>query len=229
MEVPVLLIEFEGVLADTAALRRDALAEALALDGIALTDGLLTLASGHTTEDAVSRIREAVGAPDDATASEICHLRAERAFALRAGKGLSLQKGARRALESLGSGARLALVTRASRREVTFVLDLAGLDSLFRPVITFEDVKPPKPDRAPYLAAMKKVTQLFPGQTLRGLAIEDSVVGARAAHAAGLSTVLVGDLPAHEAMEADAWVESLAELTPERVRALAGSRAEGKR
>jgi len=229
MEVPVLLIEFEGVLADTAALRRDALAEALALDGISLTDELTQLAAGYATEDAVSRIREAVGAPDDATASQICHLRAERAFAERAGKGLSLQRGAREALEALSGGARLALVTRASRREVAFVLDLAGLDSLFRPVIALEDVQPAKPDRAPYLAAMRKVSQLFPGQTLRGLAIEDTVVGARAAHAAGLAAVLVGDLHPHEAMEADAWVESLAELTPERVRSLIGNRAEGKR
>lgn len=229
MEVPVLLVEFEGVLADTAALRRDALAVALALDGIALTDGLVHLASGHTTEDAVRRIREAVGAPDDATASEICHLRAERAFAERAGKGLSLQRGARKALEALSGGSRIALVTRASRREVAFVLDLAGLDGLFRPVIAMEDVQPPKPDRAPYVAAMKKVAELFPGQTLRGLALEDTVVGARAAHAAGLATVLVGDLGAHEAMEADAWVESLADLTPERVRSLTGHRAEGKR
>jgi beta-phosphoglucomutase-like phosphatase (HAD superfamily) len=229
MEVPVLLVEFEGVLADTAALRKDALAEALAADGITLTDELLSLARGRTVEDAVLRIRGAAGAPDDPTASEICRLRAERAFAVRAGKGLSLQPGARRAIEALVGVARIALVTRASRREVAFVLDLAGFDGLFRPIIACEDVQPPKPDRAPYAAALTRVAQLFPGQTLRGLAIEDTALGARAAHAAGIAAVLVGDLPAHEAMEADAWVESLRDLTPERVRSLTGHRTQGKR
>jgi beta-phosphoglucomutase-like phosphatase (HAD superfamily) len=118
------------------------------------------------------------------------------------------------------------MVTRASRREVEFVLALGGLDGLFRPIVTLEDVTPAKPDRAPYLAAMTKVGQLFPGQTLRGLAVEDTVEGALGARAAGLSVVMIGDVPAHEAMEADAWFPSLAALTPDRVRALIAQSAE---
>lgn len=227
MEVPVLLIEFEGVLADTAALRASAITEALAVDGIALNGALLRTTAGHTTEEAIRRIREAVGAPDDPTAVELSRLRAERAFAERAGKGLSLQRGAPEALEKLTSVARLALVTRASRREVEFVLDLAGLDALFRPVIALEDCFPAKPSRAPYDAALKRVGDLFPGQILRGVAVEDSVAGVRAARAAGMMTVIVGDVPAHEAMEADSWVESLVDLTPDRVRALLFHAAKG--
>jgi HAD superfamily hydrolase (TIGR01509 family) len=229
MEVPVLLIEFEGVLADTARLRRDALAEAFAVDGLTLTAAAWTVATGRCTEDAVERVRATLGAPEDHTAADLCRARAERAFASRAGSGLSLQPGARDAMESLAGIARLALVTRAARREVEFVLDLAGLDGLFRPLIALEDVHPPKPDAAPYRAAMAKVAQLFPGQTLRGLAIEDSLVGVRAARAAGLPAVLIGDFAAHEAMEADAWIESIAALTPERVRALTAHRAEDTR
>lgn len=229
MEVPVLLVEFEGVLANTAALRADALAEALAPDGITLNATLRCLAQGRTPEDAVWRIREAVGADDDPTAVELCRLRAERAFAARAGKGLTLQPGAKQALERLASVGRLALVTRASRREVEFVLDLARLDGLFRPVIALEDVRPPKPDAAPYHAALARVRELFPGQTLRGLAVEDSAVGARGARAAGLLSVIVGGVPPHEAMEADAWMETLGDLTPERVRALIGISTEGAR
>lgn len=228
MDVPVLLVEFEGVVADTLAMRSDALSEALAADGIALNDQLLHLARGRSTEEAVRRIREAVGAPDDATATELGKLRAERAFAARAGKGLSLAPGAKGALEKLGAATRLAMVTRASRREVEFVLALAGLEGLFRPVIALEDVTPAKPDRAPYLAAMTKVAQLFPGQTLRGLAVEDTVEGAHGARAAGLSVALIGDLPAHEAMEADGWFDTLAALTPDRVRALLAKRTEKK-
>lgn len=229
MEVPVLLVEFEGVLAETATLRGRALAESLASDGIELNASLLHLASGHTTEDAIRLIRDAVGAPDDQTAIELARLRADRVFAERAGKGLAVQPQLRETLERLTSVARLALVTRASRREVQFVLALAGLDAYFRPVITQEDVAPAKPARAAYAAALKRVAELFPGQVLRGIAIEDSVVAVRTAREMGLLTVIVGAVQPHEAMEADSWIETIADLTPERVRAIVGHAPKGSR
>lgn len=218
MDVPVLLIEFEGVLADTAALRAAALVEAFDADDLPLTPGLSALALGLTTEQAVHRIRQAAGMPDDGTAAELCRLRAERAFAARAGKGLSLQPQVREAIERLSSFARLAIVTRASRREVEFALGLSGLEAMFRPVIALEDAAAPKPSAAPHLAALDRIAQLFPGQNICALAIEDTVVGVRAARAAGIPSVAVGHLPAHEALEADAWFPSLAELTPARAR-----------
>lgn len=220
MEVPVLLFEFEGVLADTAAIRAAALEEAFGADAIGVTPELLSLGVGHTTEGAVRRIRRAAGVADDETAVELCKLRAERAFGERASKGLNLQPGVRAALEKLVTSARCAIVTRASRRDVELVLGMAQLEGVFRPVIALEDATPSKPAGTPYFAALARIGQLFPGQQLRALAIEDSLVGIRAARTAGLGCVAVGALPAHEAVEADAWVESLADLTPARVREL---------
>ncbi len=229
MDVPVLLIEFEGVIADTTVARHAALVESLAVEGISVDAPLFALATGHSTEEAVRRIRRGAGAPDDETAVELGRLRAERAFGARVGKGLPLARDAQLALEGLASHCRLSLVTRASRREVTFILDLAGLEGLFRPVITVEDVTPSKPAPDPWLAALARVGQLFPGQQLRALAVEDTVVGLRAARAAGIASVGVGPLPAHEALEGDAWVESLSHLTFERVRDLTGLGAGGRR
>lgn len=229
MDVPVLLVEFEGVIAVTATLRREALTESLSVEGLEVTNALASLGAGHPTEDAVRRVRRAAGAPDDETAVELGRLRAERAFAARLGKGVTLAHDVRPALERLASCCRLSLVTRASRREVEFVLDLAGLGGIFRPVIALEDASPPKPAAAPYAAALARIGQLFPGQQLRALAVEDHLVGIRAARAAGIPCVAVGGIPAHEALEADAWIESLADLTPERVRALTGVSAGGRR
>jgi HAD superfamily hydrolase (TIGR01509 family) len=225
MEVPVLLVEFEGVIADTATLRRDALVASLAVDGIVPDDEALDSATGYPVEESIRRVRRALGAPDDETAIELTRLRAERFFDERTGKGLSLQAGIRAALERLATNCRLAIVTRASRREVEFVLGLAGIEGLFRPVITAEDVSPPKPASAPYVAALARFAQLFPGQQLRPLAVEDHLVGIRGARAAGIPCVSVGAIPPHEALEADGWVESLADLSPGRVRALIGASA----
>lgn len=229
MEVPVLLLEFEGVIVDTAAARRAALIESMGVEGLTVTDASLDQAAGYSTEAAVRRLRRAAGAADDETAVELGRLRAERAFATRAGKGLPLQPEVRSALERLASRCRLSLVTRASRREVEFLLGLAGIENLFRPVIGAEDVVPTKPAPAPWVAALARIGQLFPGQQLKALAVEDHVVGLRAARAAGIASVGVGALPAHEAIEADAWVETLADLTPERVRELTGVNAGGRR
>lgn len=229
MDVPVLLVEFEGVIVETAQARRDALVESLAVEGIVCTDAILAHASGHSTEDAVRRSRRAAGAPDDETAVELGRLRAERAFAVRAGKGLALAPDARLVFERLVAHARVALVTRASRREVEFMLGLAGMEGVFRPIITVEDVQPTKPAREPWLAALVRIGQLFPGQQLKALAVEDHVVGLRAARAAGIASVGVGAIPPFEAIEGDSWVESLADLTPDRVRALTGVGTEWRR
>ncbi len=227
MELPVLLIEFEGVLAETAALRQAAIAESLAADGIAVTAELLKLTQGRTMEDGIGAVRDHVGAPDDPTAIDLARLRAERAFAARLGKGVTLPLGLREAVEKLSAIARLALVTRASRRDVEFVLQLGRLDGVFRPMIAIEDTPAPKPARAPYDAAMRRVAELFPGQVLRGIAVEDSLVGVRAARAAGLLAVLVGQHAPQDAMEADCWVETLADLTPERVRLMLSPAVKG--
>lgn len=227
MELPVLLIEFEDVLAHTTAMRHAALAESLATDGIELSADLLTLAHGHTFESGIRRIRDAIGAPDDPTAVELTRLRAERAFAARLGKGVTLPVGLRATLDRLSAVSRLAIVTRASRRDVEFVLELAGLDGVFRPVIAQEDATAAKPARAPYDSALARVGELFPGQVLRGVAVEDCVVGVRAARDAGLLTVLVGVHPPQDAMEADCWVETLADFTPERLRLLLSPAVKG--
>ena len=229
MDVPVLLVEFEGVIVETASARRAALAESLAVEGIVCTEAILEQAAGYATEDAVRRARRAAGAPEDETAVELGRLRAERAFATRAGKGLPLAPDARVVFERLAAHARIALVTRASRREVEFLLGLADMEGLFRPMNAVEDVLPTKPAREPWLAALARIGQLFPGQQLKALAVEDHVVGLRAARRANIASVGVGPLPAHEAIEGDAWIESLVDLTPERMRALTGTSTERRR
>ncbi|MBM3884356.1 MAG: HAD family phosphatase [Gemmatimonadetes bacterium] len=221
MDVPVVCVELEGVVVDTEAVRLTALASALEGEGLTLTGEAAAAARGHPVEASVRRARRVLGAVEDETAVELGRLRAERAFAARIGKGILVHPAAKATLERLTSHCRLSIVTRASRREVEFLLALAGLEALFRPVIALEDAAQGKPAHAPWEVALDRVGQLFPGQRLRGIAVEDHVVGIRGARTAGLRCVGVGPIPAHEALEADAWLESIADLTPERLRSFA--------
>lgn len=68
----------------------------------------------------------------------------------------------------------------------------AGILSMFETVVTRDDVINPKPHPEPYLLAAKR---LGIDPTLC-IAVEDSHTGVRAAHAAGLQTIMVPDIVA---------------------------------
>lgn len=227
----VLLLEFEGVLVETRAMRREALASALADEGLPSTPDALDAAAGLPTRVAASVAAALVGHGGDETAAELVALRAERHFAARLGKGVSLAAGARELVSGAAGVARLGLVTRASRREVEFVLALAGLDAAFECVIAAEDVASPKPSPEGYrraverLARRRAVGAAGPGDVL---ALEDAAAGVRAARAAGVYCVAVGPLAAYEALEADAAVPSLVGHTLTTLAALVGPGAGGE-
>jgi hypothetical protein len=180
----------------------------------------------------VRRARRAAGAPEDETAVELGRLRARAGPSPPApGKGLPLAPNARVVFERLAAHARIALVTRASRREVEFLLGLADMEGLFRPMIAGGGRAADQARRAePWLAALARIGPALPRAAVegaRGGRIMWSGSGprdARTSRAWG-----VGPLPAHEAIEGDAWIESLVDLTPERMRALTGTSTERRR
>lgn len=68
----------------------------------------------------------------------------------------------------------------------------AGILSMFEAVVTRDDVLNPKPHPEPYLLAAERLG-IDPALCI---AVEDSHTGVRAAHAAGLQTVMVPDIVA---------------------------------
>ena len=77
-------------------------------------------------------------------------------------------------------------------------LGRAGLLDLFDTIVTRDDVTHPKPHPEPYLLAAHRLA-VAPA---RCIALEDSHSGVRAAHAAGMQTIMVPDLvrPTEEIM-----------------------------
>lgn len=223
MEVPILCFECEGILIETGDARREAMAAALRAEGLTLSEAVWSQVRHEGVEVGLARARLRLGAPEDPTAVELARLRAEQGFADRIARGITLVPGVGETLERLSAQARLVLVSRATRREVELLLDRAGLPALFRPIVALDEVRPPKPAPSAWAHALAQVRTLFPAQQLRPIAVEDHLAGIRGARAAGCMTIMVGAVPAHEAIEADAWLETLADLTPERLRALRDS------
>jgi HAD superfamily hydrolase (TIGR01509 family) len=221
------LFELEGVLVDTHATRREALCGALADDGVELApDRFDAWCAGLPVELAVAAAvrrlapeQPAAAALDD-TARELVVLRAERSAVGRLAAGASLVPGVRATLDVLAGTLRLALVTRARRREVEAVLALSGLEAHFSSVVTADDARTPKPSPDAHRAALARLARH--GVTPSGaVGFEDAAPGVVAARAAGVRVVLVA--PASEASPSDGFdarLPTIAGLTPRSLAAL---------
>jgi beta-phosphoglucomutase-like phosphatase (HAD superfamily) len=222
MLLGAVLFELEGVLTETYDARRDALVSALRSDGIDVREeDYVDVAAGLSTMDAVRAMLALRGVERDATAIELLAHRVDGAYGAFVGKGITMVGGAREMLERFAAVTRLGIVTRAGRREVDLVLSLARLEHVFTCVIAAEDAKPPKPSSAPYRAALERIRRTRPwGPNAAIVALEDGRAGIRAAREAGARTVAVGRLPAHVAMDADAYLPSVTGLTPQQLMAL---------
>jgi len=223
MQLDTVLLELEGVLADTAPARRAALRAGLVAEaGRPLDDAALAHGDGLAPRAAVAAVARA-HAPDlDETALDLAALRAERHFAQSSARGLSLVRGARAFVERLASAARVGVVTRAARRDAELVLGLAELEYAVELLVTADDRVAPKPDPAPYALALERLARRRPVARDRVLALEDGAAGIASATAAGLAVIAVGAVPAHDAMRAAGALPSLDGATPELLARLAG-------
>lgn len=126
-------------------------------------------------------------------------------------EGLPLKAGAVELLGLLEHP--LGLVTSTGREGAHHKLGLAGIAHHFRTVVTFDDVRHPKPAPEPYLLAAERLGV----DPARCLVFEDSDVGAEAAHRAGCVVVQVPDVAPTEGRYARHLAADL----------LAGARAAG--
>lgn len=209
--VDVVLVELEGVLFDTRELRRAALADALAAHGLAASFDADVVDGWPTSAGARTVVGTHIDGGDEVLA-DLITLRADRAFAARlAMGGAAMRDGARLFVERAAASVRLAAVTRARRDDADAMLRLAGISDLFTAVVTADDVFDAKPSAAPYALALERLRRQRSAEITpsTALAIEDGVAGCRAASAVNVRCVAVGPLPAHAALEADAYVDSL--------------------
>lgn len=207
--VDVALFELENVLFDTRELRRLAVTEACAAHGITAPANADVV--GLPTRGAVQELLTVNGVGHDDTLADLIAVRADRAFSARlAERGANLVPGAAAFVARAAGVARLAIVTRASRADAELLLRLSGLDGAFNVIVTADDVLDAKPSPEGYRSALERAGRQRPVRRGAALALEDGLAGIRAARAAGARCIAVGRAPAHVAMEADAYIESLA-------------------
>ncbi len=106
-------------------------------------------------------------------------------------QSVPVKSGAREIIAELSTrGIPTAVATSSRRPHVELHLGQTGLMEHFTAIVTRDDVVNPKPHPEPYLTAAGRLGV----EPHRCLALEDSFTGVRAAHAAGMQTVMVPDL-----------------------------------
>lgn len=208
--VDAVLVEFDGVLADTRAARRSALLDTLKEDGITISD------SEYRDRCAAMPVRAAVRAAysvrrvsTDETAVDLAAVRAEKRFSVAVQSGLSLASGARAFVEAAQTQTRLGIVSRAARSDIEAMLSLAQLEHAFEFIIADDDAFAPKPSPTSYLGAVERLKRRRSVNARNVIALEDGATGIRAAKEAGLRCAVVGALPVHVAVDADGMIPSL--------------------
>jgi HAD superfamily hydrolase (TIGR01509 family) len=134
---------------------------------------------------------------------------------------LPLLPGAIEAVRSLAGEWPLGLATSSNRNVIDLVLEKSGLRDAFTATVSSEEVARGKPAPDVYLEAASQLS-VDPG---RCAAIEDSTNGIRSARAAGMAVIAVPNKdfpPEPDAVALAAVVlDSLEDLSPERIRSLA--------
>jgi len=123
--------------------------------------------------------------------------------------------GAVEAVEVLAARWPLGLASSSNRELIDFVLEVSGLDRLFRATVSSEEVPRGKPAPDVYLEAARRLR----ASAERCVGIEDSENGILSAKAAGMRVIAIPNPqypPAEHALaEADVVLDSIAALTPE--------------
>jgi HAD superfamily hydrolase (TIGR01509 family) len=186
--IQAVVFDMDGLLIDSESLVREAMIAAAANLGYEMTIPLCASMIGLPEAAGIQKIREHFGP----TFPLERYLVEERVQVDRqlAG-GIVLKTGVLEILDHLDeAGLPRAVATSSSRRSAHKHLSHNGVYERFGVIVAREDVEHHKPHPAPFLKAAA-LMQVEPGLCL---ALEDSHNGVRAAHAAGMMTVMVPDL-----------------------------------
>jgi HAD superfamily hydrolase (TIGR01509 family) len=140
-----------------------------------------------------------------------------RRLASRYRERVPVLPGAREAVERLAARWPLGLASSSNRELIDLALELMGVRHFFTATVSSEEVARGKPAPDVYLEAARRLG-IDPA---RAAAIEDSHNGIRAARAAGMRVIAIPNEhfpPNEDALaQADVVLDSLAELTPEKI------------
>jgi len=211
MNVQALVLDFDGVVADTEPLHLRVFQDVLAGVSVPLSaEDYYAKYLGFDDASVFETVARDAGRPMGAEA--VAGLVREKAR--RFGEALArtdvLFPGAAEAIRRFAGAVPVAVASGALRSEIEAVLARAGLSGLVRTIVAAGEVPRGKPAPDPFAEAVARLGV----DPARAVAVEDSVWGLESARAAGLRTVgITTSYPAEALTSADLVLPDLAALT----------------
>jgi len=191
------IFDMDGTILDTESVFKTIVFEVCTELGFEMTDAVHMNMVGASHEHTSQMLMEAYGVAFPYT---IFDDRCRVIMRDRMHSEIPVKAGARELINDLRERNIPTAIATSSRRAHAWThLGNAGLLDLFDTIVTRDDVVHPKPAPEPYLLAASRLGI----EPQHCLALEDSHTGVRAAHAAGMQTVMVPDLvhPSEEIRE----------------------------
>jgi HAD superfamily hydrolase (TIGR01509 family) len=186
--IEAVVFDMDGLLIDSEGLVREGMLRAAATLGVDLPETLCAAMIGLPFPECKAMIKDHFGPDFDMERFLVEERREIEALFV---EGVALKDGVRELLAHLDElSLPRAIATSSARPAVDANLGRHGLLGGFQAIVTREDVARHKPYPDPYLRA----AELLGVAPQACLALEDSHNGVRAAHAAGMMTIMVPDL-----------------------------------
>ena len=211
-----IILDFDGVIAETEPLHFDAFVQVLSARGVTLSwkdyfERYVGLNDGEIRRRMIADYKL------DSTDGESLRVQNEkdRAYRRRIEKGVEFLPGVEDFVRRARTTRVLAICSGSKRAEIETILCQADLLDAFEVLIAAEDVPVSKPDPGPYLATLRELSVSRPMLTAGDcLVVEDSAAGVRSANHAGMRVVSVRKSYGPElSQHTDATIDNLAELT----------------
>ena len=214
------VLDFDGVLADTEPLHLRAMAEALAVIGVPLTrEEYFERYLGVDDVGGFQAIERDRGLSwSDETHRRLLADKARRYREITAHESV-LFPGVADRLRDWARSVRLAVASGALRDEIAPVLDREGLADIVAAIVASGETPRGKPAPDPYLRAVELLNAGRrpadgPIEAPRCIAVEDSMWGIESAHAAGLKVVAIAtSYPPDQLTAAELVVARFADLS----------------
>ena len=180
------LFDWDGTLADTKAFVVAAFQRVLRKNGWEVDNELIERCMGIGPRNT---LKAALCVIDVAFDDDLIHrLEAEKvAVQLATTPSVRLFDGARSLLDALQGKVKTALATMSNRPVIDQLLAEKGIGAYFDLVLTFDDIRRPKPDPEVFLTCAARLQCLPEGCVV----VEDSVFGVEAAKAANMSCIAI--------------------------------------
>ncbi len=189
MAIQGIIFDMDGLLLDTERLSQKILANLCSSWGYKVEQSILLATIGHNHQKTTVILQDHYGS--NFPASQLLAEHEQRMNLYMAAQPPVLKEGVQELVPYLAQrNIPLAIATSSPTARARRAIGLAELDAHFYAIIGGDMVQRPKPHPEIYLKGIAALE--LPAQQI--MAFEDSLVGARAARAAGLLTILIPDM-----------------------------------